>query len=120
MKILCLCEGGNVRSVAAASLLKMNFNQDTLAAGWRWNTPETLELLFSWADKIILMQECFQDKVPSTHHNKVVVLDVGIDCYGTPFHPVLQENLNNRLQDWSNRGMPSGVDHVTPFLYELV
>lgn len=52
MKILCICEGGNVRSVALAELLKDRGN-NAIAIGMKYIDKETLLILTKWADKII-------------------------------------------------------------------
>jgi hypothetical protein len=67
MKILCVCNQGNKRSVFTKALL--NYNHDALSVGIDVNTPETLALLCEWADKILLAEpdmaipEQWQDKI---------------------------------------------------------
>jgi len=41
MRFMCVCQGGNVRSVAMAIALK-NAGQEALAAGWETAAGETL------------------------------------------------------------------------------
>lgn len=81
MKILCLCEGGSCRSVALAFLLKNKYGQDALAAGWRLNTPETLIMLYDWADMIICLETYMKEKIPQQYHNKTSVFDIGPDRF---------------------------------------
>ena len=77
MKILTVCEHGNVRSVALAYLLKVIYGYDVLAIGMKETGIETQNMLFTWADTIIFLEHSF---VPSTWSqeqlSKVKVLDV--------------------------------------------
>jgi len=98
---LCLCEGGNVRSVSLAWILKDHFHQNALAASWRWNLPETLDALYTWADYIIVMQGIFIEKIPLFYHSKVRVADVGPDRFGNPFHQDLVQILMPLVEKWS-------------------
>ncbi len=54
MKVLCICEGGNVRSVAMAQYLKEN-GHEAIAIGEKYTTDETFDMLSNWADKIMFM-----------------------------------------------------------------
>lgn len=79
MKAICLCEHGNSRSVVCSYILKEKYGVDSLSCGFRTNSKETLEMLFEWADIIILMQADFIRVVPIKYHHKVHVIDVGPD-----------------------------------------
>lgn len=77
MKILTICEHGNIRSVALAYILKHLFNHEVIAVGSRRITPETYELLHKWADKIIIVdKEVIADFM---NMKKTIVLSVGKD-----------------------------------------
>jgi predicted protein tyrosine phosphatase len=103
-RFLCICEGGNVRSVALAFVLKNFHNRDALACGWRFTELATLKMLCKWAEAIVLMQREFIDKVPKKYHKDLLIVDVGPDRYGTPFHPELHEFLKNVAEDWEKKG----------------
>lgn len=115
MKFLCICEGGNVRSVALARTLKDNFRQDAISAGWAYNGRDLLERLGEWADFIILMQPYFLDRVPEAFRTvwkrKIRVLDVGQDRFGVPSHPELVRIVSEAAQSWYNANwqIPGGV-----------
>jgi len=81
MKILCVCQGGNSRSVAMAYYLKKWKKHDALSFGFRDNGAEVLSLLCSWADIIIPMREEYKQVIPEMFHDKVRVIDVGRDKY---------------------------------------
>ena len=102
-KFLCMCQGGNVRSVSLAFILKYQFKQDALACGWEGNTDETRKLLCDWADVVILMQAEFAQYVPEEYKDKIRVVDVGPDNYGTPMHEGLLKFLFSVVSDWKAR-----------------
>jgi len=78
-RILCLCQGGNVRSVHAAYVLKYGYNVDALAASWEKNSPDTLNVLYRWADRIMLVEDHHIEHVPASFRKKVVNLGIGPD-----------------------------------------
>lgn len=90
MKVLCLCAGGNVRSVTMAHILKER-GHDALAASLSFNAPETLRLLCAWAEKVIIVGEAtLRSGLPGECQPKTVLHDVGPDRWGVPFHPELR------------------------------
>lgn len=108
-KILCVCEGGNVRSVGCAAVLKMQYGKDAVAAGWRFNTKESLDSFCKWADHILVMQTEFKEKIPTQYHDKVFPIDVGPDTYGNPYSEELQIQIKEKLADWLKDKPTSGL-----------
>lgn len=98
-----MCEGGVVRSVAMACVLKANHNQDAIACSWKWNPPETRRLLYAWADYIVLMESYFIKHVPKKFHHKTRVVDVGPDRYGSSMNLELCSFLLDVTNGWSAR-----------------
>ena len=98
MKILCICQGGNVRSVACGYVLKYMYGVDAVAASWEKNSPETLDMLCRWADAIFVMQPEFVEKVYEPYRTKVHVIDVGPDVWFNSLHPELIDKVNGLLQ----------------------
>jgi hypothetical protein len=94
-KIVCLCQGGNSRSVALAYLLKYHYKVDALACGWEKNEANTLIMLYEWADVICILQKEFIIYVPEKFHGKVDIFDVGPDVWFNGLHP----DLLNKLQE---------------------
>lgn len=84
MKILVMCRGGNSRSVVMAYILKQKYNVDTLTCGYRFNSIETKNMLFTWADYIIVMTSKIFFKVPIEFRHKVLIMDVGSDKWFKP------------------------------------
>lgn len=96
MKILCLCNQGNNRSVQFAHLLRY-WRHDTLPAGTETNSPETLAMLCNWADVIITTDTT--QIVPDEYKSKVKLWDVGKDSYPRPFNDELNEIARDILND---------------------
>lgn len=93
-----MCQGGNSRSVALGFLMKYRYGEDALACSWEKNSPETLKMLFKWADRIIVMQEIFRKYVPEEYHEKLFTVDVGEDVWCNGLHPELLNLLIGMLE----------------------
>src|SRR5258708_5399933 len=98
MKILCVCEGGNVRSVTMAYLLKSN-GMDAIACGVLWNKPETVSMLSDWAEMILLAEGRLNEKIPETNHGKIIDMEIGPDIWGQSMVPGLVNLCLARFQD---------------------
>lgn len=94
MKILCVCEGGNVRSGQLAFFLK-NIGHDAIAVGVVWNSPETVAYLAEWADLITVAEERLVEKLPEEQRSKVTLdFVVGPDRWGVPVIKELFDGYN--------------------------
>lgn len=106
-KWLCICEGGNNRSGAMSLQLKMQ-GQDSIQAGWKYNTKETLQMLADWADYVIIMQPVMKDELANKGvdipEEKLRCVDVGLDTYGYNTHMGLNERLKQIVIGWYSRG----------------
>ena len=89
MKILCLCERGNSRSVALAWILKDHMGHNAIASGMRTMDDETKEMLYNWAERIILVDKTFEDEIPVEYKTKLKVWDVGPDRFFRGFEQSL-------------------------------
>jgi hypothetical protein len=49
------------------------------------------------------MQKIFQQHVPVGFDDKILVVDVGPDRFGTPFHPELQAFVQKVAASWKER-----------------
>ena len=99
MKILTMCAGGNVRSVGLKYLLKYKYGHEALACGQDANSPETIEMLCSWADHIIAVTQDYIKFIPEKYHNKLHVYDIGVDRFGYAFHPELLGGFNKMIEE---------------------
>lgn len=96
MKILTVCRAGLVRSVALADVLKLHFEEtDVLPCGIHFNSYDTLQMLFHWADRIIVMEDRYKLGIGEQWLYKTHVCEVGPDTYGTPKKPELIDKVWN-------------------------
>lgn len=98
MKILTVCDQGNNRSVQFAHLLKY-WKHDTIPAGLMTNSKETLEMLYKWADIIILTEDKQITDIPIEYRQKVKLFDVGEDNYPRPFNIDLNRRAREILEN---------------------
>jgi len=101
MKILTVCDQGNNRSVHLAHLLKY-WNNDVLPVGLDTNSKETLEMLYKWADAIIVVEDAMRQVIPIEFIQKVKVWNVGEDVYSRPFNTQLHQKAKQYLEE--NKG----------------
>lgn len=102
MKVLCVCNHGNVRSVGLAYLIKTVYKgeHDVLTAGVEENSPETLKMLWEWADGVVyLTPEAKQYFLTVDAGTKSVFIDVGDDTWHNPFDQRLQHRLLKHLKE---------------------
>ncbi len=93
MKILCLCRGGNVRSTSLAWILKYQFNHDAIACGIERNSPETIEMLAGWAERIFFVEPVLEENIPEKYREKATLVDTGPDIWGLAGHEDLMEHI---------------------------
>lgn len=80
-KILCCCSGGKVRSIGAKFVLEDVYGfKNILTAGLDKTHPETLNMLFDWAEVILIVGET--DLMNKISNPKAIHLDVGVDRFG--------------------------------------
>lgn len=104
-KIVCICRGGQNRSVAARNILNKRFGcTKVLACGFEMNDRETVKLLCDWADRIIVVGSVHQWTDPggpldwlAQYGAKVKLLHVGPDRWGHWGNTELLEILYSKL-----------------------
>jgi hypothetical protein len=69
-----------------AFLLKYVKDFETLTAGVEYHTPETLKMLYEWADVITVPEEKLLVFIPEEYKNKIKFYDIGPDQYPRPFN----------------------------------
>ena len=97
--ILCVCEHGNNRSVTMAWLLKYVENFETLTAGLGYHTPETLNMLFEWADVITFPEEKLLALIPEKYKSKTKFYNIGEDVYPRPFNKELLTKARKMMEE---------------------
>ena len=68
MKIITMCRGGNVRSVAAKQILN-RLGHEVIAIGADNTNFSTKKFLFDWADIIVVMSPNFFDIRPVVNYD---------------------------------------------------
>jgi hypothetical protein len=78
-RVLCICRGGNTRSVATAFLLKYKYKRDAVCASFEKNSEDLLFLLANWASVIMVFEEAhYHDAVLqlNPYAEKIVLVDL--------------------------------------------
>jgi len=96
-RIVTMCRQGLVRSVALADVLKLHFEPvDVVPVGYFGNSQQLKDMLFEWADHIIVMEQKYTKHVHPRWASKVLVCEVGPDTYGHSHNP----KLISMVWDW--------------------
>ena len=104
MKFLTVCEGGAVRSVALATILRWDYGQEAIPVSGRFVGDDTLAMLAEWADLIIVLAPEYANRIPTDFSNKVRVWDIGPDRWRNSMHPGLHNIINVRVAQWKKAG----------------
>jgi predicted protein tyrosine phosphatase len=114
MKILCVCNGGHVRSVTLARLLRKR-GHEVLSCGVNSSyKDDTLTMLFNWAEKIIIQKDSAQklekralamngsllNSIRFGNDSKFDFrFDVGPDDWKVPQHPDLLAKMRKMVEN---------------------
>lgn len=103
-RFLCVCLGGNVRSVSLAFVLKES-GQDAVALGALYNPEGTFRLLADWADWVVVLAAEVMPHLPPWMHalKNLAIVEVGPDRFGSAFHPELLAMLVPVVEEWKGR-----------------
>lgn len=105
MKFLCVCLGGNVRSVAMATQIHEGYRHEAIPVGWNRVSRETMTVFCQWADVVVIMEDHMREHIPREFAAKIRVADVGPDRYGMHVHPELKAQTKAFCADWKARGL---------------
>jgi hypothetical protein len=95
LKILCVCDEGNKRSVVTRFLLNHS-EHEALSVGANTNSFETMSLLCGWADVILLAEPA--TNIPMHHLNKVDTrFSIGPDVYPSSIDKKLYKLVKHKL-----------------------
>lgn len=99
MKVVCVCFRGQVRSVAARNILVERYGfKKVLACGWHTNDDETLQMLYQWADAILVVGRGLDWNL-ETPPEKTVMLNVGRDEWHRYDHRDLRRLLIPMIEE---------------------
>lgn len=97
-KILCVCQEGAVRSVGTKIRLTRRRFYNSVAIGWRTASPELLEMLCTWADKILIAEPSMAKHLPGVAQSKIEHgFTIGEDIGWYAAQPELQEIIRGAL-----------------------
>ena len=100
-KVLTVCIQGVSRSVALMWMLKNFYGIDALAVGIKANSLETIQMLFDWADVVIITtKEIGYDELPDEYKKKILLWDVGGDRYFMGYHPDLIKQFGKHMEEY--------------------
>mgnify|MGYP001569968671 CR=1 FL=1 len=99
MKVLCLCKRGNSRSAQLAYILKDIHGINAMAMGIESNGDDILQMLGGWADKIVLVDKTFADRIPKEYRHKLKIWDVGEDRFFLGVHPELMQKYQDYIKN---------------------
>ncbi len=80
--------------------------QDAIAMGIDAAGEDTKKLLFSWADRIVLVDKTFEDRIPEEYRDKLSIWDVGGDRFFRGFEPELIQMYLDYMKfdgDWLDK-----------------
>lgn len=108
MRIVTVCEEGLNRSVAAKWLLQ--WRNEVLSTGTARMSPYTLAMLWTWAERVILLDATLKPDPPIPPH-KLVVWHLGPDRWPRPFPPDLLRLLRQygAATPWPERSTPTSA-----------
>lgn len=106
-KVVCCCAYGQVRSVAARrAVYKLTDCRSVLACGLERNDTTTLQMLFEWADVIVVAGEAeLAARVPAEYVSKLLHINIGKDIWGDPFAVDLAHQVTRLLANYADRGI---------------
>ena len=99
MKVLVVCQRGNSRSSSLAYILKDGYGHDAIAIGLESNGEEVKELLYNWAEKIILVDNRFVSQIPEKYKSKLKIWDVGPDRFFLGVVPELMQLYQDYMKN---------------------
>jgi hypothetical protein len=97
MRLLCVCQGGNVRSVCLARLLKKRGHE---SIGVGLNQKSLLPLLAHWAERIYPMDDEISKALWMLGYQHKMSSDyiIGPDDWHSPDHPDLLRRLRDLVE----------------------
>lgn len=97
-KILCVCSAGLVRSAALKDGIFWGWNQmDVINCGVDGNGDDTLDMLYKWADVILVVADNILPFIPQEFRSKTKVVPIGEDEYGNPGSLELKRKVESLL-----------------------
>ena len=120
MKILCVCEGGYIRSVAMKHYFEHVEGVEALSVGIQASTRGTLQMLADWADQIAVAEEWVVDYLPADCREKVWSVGIGPDRWGVDDMGAAIVEIAEFMAAWEHPkpAPPVHPDRETPEVYK--
>jgi predicted protein tyrosine phosphatase len=103
-RVLCICRGGNTRSIAASFLLKYKYGCEALAIGMEKTTPETLSLLLQWSTAVLVFDKEAHRRIMMVrgwqHVRTFHFVPLGHDVWTNPLDMDLLRKCDEYLRQW--------------------
>ena len=97
LKVLCVCQYGHSRSVAACRAFHAR-GVPAVACG-AGTAGSALGVVAEWADRICLLDDALIGAVPPAQRHKIVSLHVGPDRWVNPYNPELREVIETLIDE---------------------
>lgn len=95
-KVLCVCQRGVIRSVGLSRRLKDKHGIEAIPVGWESSHPDTLNMLYKWADFIVVVEPYMLAKIPIEFESKTLLAPIGRDVFEHSGSP----NLQRKYLEW--------------------
>jgi len=102
MKILCVCEGGFIRSVAMKHYFDRQNDTEALSVGIQLSTAPTLQMLCDWADKVVVAEEWMTKYLPVNSRKKQWLVGIGPDRWGADEFMEAIVEIADHLAAWEH------------------
>lgn len=114
MRILCVCEEGNNRSVTLAQRLRYH-NHETIAVGINRHSATTIDMLVRWADLVITVDRPVHIYVLQHHQiaKQVELWNIGPDKYPRPFNKELMRICDDLIKKFHQTPNQGSSKHAT-------
>jgi len=99
--ILTVCEAGEDRSVAFATLLKHDRGYtNVLNCGIAKTSPDTFAMLAKWADlMLVTADKTVWRRVPPIFRSRAKFVDIGFDIWQNPSDPRLIQICRKKIEE---------------------
>lgn len=93
-----MCQRGVIRSVGLARRLRDKHSINAIPAGWESMHADTLDMLYEWADWIVIVEPYMWEKIPKQFHGKTRLAPIGRDVWPHSGDPDLQKKYAEWLE----------------------
>jgi hypothetical protein len=96
---LCACRGGNTRSAAVAFLLKYKYMKDALTVSLEKNSPSTLNMLLTWAQRVVVTEPGHMKELGTLVHADLIDLTTTARLRAHPYEIPFLLEIDKKLKE---------------------